>query len=146
MPVYKEKADNQLVEALKRLEALDKKYVTSQFKCTGCEACKNICPHGAIQMIESEEGFLYPHIDKEKCTECNLCRKICPANKVYKNEYETPAFYAVKNLTETDRKNSSSGGVVCAIAKEIIKENGAVYGVSLEKKEAKHVRISKVED
>ncbi len=146
IPDYKEKADNQLIEVLRRLEALDKKYVTSKFKCTGCEACKNICPHGAIQMIESEEGFLYPHIDKEKCTECNLCRKICPANKVYKNEYEAPEFYAVKNLEETDRKNSSSGGVVCAIAKDILKENGVVYGVALEDKEAKHIRISKIED
>lgn len=146
IPVYQEKADNQLVEVLRRLEALDKKYVTSQFKCTGCEACKNICPHGAIQMIESEEGFLYPQIDKEKCTECNLCRKICPANKVYKNEYEAPEFYAVKSLAEEERKNSSSGGVVCAMAKEIIKENGVVYGVALEKKEAKHIRISQVED
>ncbi len=146
MPEYKEKADNQLLEVLRRLEALDRKYATSKFKCTGCEACKNVCPHNAIQMLESEEGFLYPHIDKEKCTECNLCRKICPANKVYQNEYQEPEFYAVKSLEEMDRKNSSSGGIVCAIAKDILKENGVVYGVALKEKEAKHIRISKVED
>ena len=46
--------------------------------CTGCAACANICPNGAISMKENEEGFLYPEIDDKKCTHCNMCEKICP--------------------------------------------------------------------
>ena len=33
-------------------------------KCCGCTACANVCPRGAIKMIEDEEGFKYPYIDK----------------------------------------------------------------------------------
>ena len=32
--------------------------------CTGCSACKNICPQAAIEMMSDEEGFLYPHVDR----------------------------------------------------------------------------------
>ena len=35
-------------------------------KCTGCFACKNICPHNAIEMKEDEFGNIYPIIDKKK--------------------------------------------------------------------------------
>ena len=29
-------------------------------ECCGCTACYSICPKSAIQMVEDEEGFLYP--------------------------------------------------------------------------------------
>lgn len=37
-------------------------------QCCGCAACADICPKGAIKMLEDVEGFYYPHIDKSKCT------------------------------------------------------------------------------
>ena len=46
--------------------------------CCGCTACYAICPKEAIDMIEDEEGFLYPSIDAEKCIRCQMCIKICP--------------------------------------------------------------------
>ena len=33
--------------------------------CFGCEACVQICPKGAISMVEDEEGFRYPKIDEK---------------------------------------------------------------------------------
>ncbi len=146
MPVYEEKANNLVNMMLERLEELDKKYVTSYTKCTGCMACVNICPHNAIEVVKNEEGFLYTKINDEKCTRCNLCKRICPANKVYKNKYEKPEFYAVINKNEKERKNSSSGGVVATIANEILKEKGTVYGVELQGNNAKHIRIENKED
>ena len=47
-------------------------------ECSGCTACKNICPKNAIKMVEDEKGFKYPKIDKEKCIECGACYRICP--------------------------------------------------------------------
>ena len=46
--------------------------------CCGCTACYAICPRMAIQMIEDEEGFLYPHINEELCIACKQCIKVCP--------------------------------------------------------------------
>ena len=47
-------------------------------ECTGCSACKNICPKNAIEMVCDNEGFEYPIVDKNKCVNCNLCNKVCP--------------------------------------------------------------------
>lgn len=46
--------------------------------CTGCGACYNICPKDSISMIQDEEGFLIPSIDRTVCIECALCVKVCP--------------------------------------------------------------------
>ena len=47
-------------------------------ECSGCWACKNICPKSAIDMVSDNEGFKFPQIDKDKCVECGLCLKVCP--------------------------------------------------------------------
>ena len=36
-------------------------------KCTGCMACRNICPTGAIKIKINSKGFEYPDIDKNIC-------------------------------------------------------------------------------
>lgn len=47
-------------------------------ECCGCTACYAICPNKAISMIEDEEGFEYPLIDKIRCIRCYQCIKVCP--------------------------------------------------------------------
>lgn len=46
--------------------------------CCGCTACFAICPRGAIEMQEDEEGFEYPVIDSKSCVGCRLCISVCP--------------------------------------------------------------------
>lgn len=46
--------------------------------CCGCTACYAICPKSAIEMVEDEEGFEYPHVDESKCIRCYQCLKVCP--------------------------------------------------------------------
>lgn len=46
--------------------------------CCGCTACYAVCPKGAINMIEDEEGFEYPQIDTNKCIMCYKCVRVCP--------------------------------------------------------------------
>ena len=72
--------------------------------CSGCQACKQICPRNAIDMIEDEEGFLYPK-KNSNCIECGLCEKICPLqNKIIDiEEYwgdngEPPQWRKDKNI------------------------------------------------
>ena len=50
-------------------------------ECCGCTACYAICPKNAINMVEDEEGFLYPKIDYEKCIGCKMCLNVCPIKK-----------------------------------------------------------------
>ena len=47
-------------------------------ECCGCGACYCICPVGAIEMMQDDEGFEYPEIDKKKCIRCYQCLKVCP--------------------------------------------------------------------
>ena len=55
-------------------------HLADHARCTGCSACANGCPKGAIVMTADQEGFLYPHAT-ESCVQCGHCAHICPALK-----------------------------------------------------------------
>lgn len=54
-------------------------------ECCGCEACRQICPSGCIEVCLDSQGFLYPMVDKQKCIKCLQCEKVCPVTKGVKN-------------------------------------------------------------
>lgn len=100
-------------------------------KCTGCFACYNICPKGAIEMREDEFGFIYPKIIESKCINCGLCKKICPSiNNVPKKE--PLKCYAMYSKEKNIRSKSTSGGVATQISKIFIENDGVVYGAVFE--------------
>ena len=108
--------------------------IQDKTECSGCSACKNICPRNAISMVEDEYGFLYPHINYNACINCNLCEKVCPIINSSKEELEVPKAYAAFNKDEKIRMQSSSGGVFTLIASKIINMGGVVYGASFNEK------------
>lgn len=114
--------------------------------CSGCGACYNKCPVGAIEMKSNEEGFLYPEIDNSKCTNCGLCEKTCPALNQNK-EVKSPVAYAAQASDEI-RYNSSSGGVFTLLANYIFENDGYVCGASYNNDFSKveHIIISSKED
>ena len=68
--------------------------------CTGCKACGDICPKGAISFQTDKEGFWYPEVDPSKCVDCHLCEKVCPElNLKIQKKARTfkPEYYAVVN-------------------------------------------------
>lgn len=92
--------------------------------CTGCSACKNCCPKGAISF--SKGLFPVATIDENKCIDCNICRNICPSNK----EKETNDV-EIKVARIKNKKNilkSASGGLFGEFARLILSEKGIVYG------------------
>ena len=105
------------------LEIKDKK------NCTGCHACWSVCPRKCIQMMPDEEGFLYPKINLNQCIDCGACEKVCSV--LHPTDTSFPLkVYAARNGNETIRMSSSSGGVFTALAEEIIKRGGVVFGAS----------------
>lgn len=99
--------------------------------CCGCHACNNICPQKCISMLADDEGFWYPLVDEEKCVDCGLCVKVCPEINIYSNlqSFEKPKAIASWNLNEDIRLTSSSGGIFTSIAKDVLEDNGIVFGV-----------------
>ncbi len=105
--------------------------IKEKSKCSGCQACYNICPKNAIEMIEDEKGFKYPNVSNEKCINCGLCNKVCPIinNKKITNN---PKAYACINKNEGIRMQSTSGGIFTLLATAIINKNGVVFGASFD--------------
>lgn len=110
-------------------------------RCSGCEACVNICPENAISM-KLEHGFYYPDINGSVCIDCGLCKKTCPAITPAV-KYECPGtVYAVFNKNKIVRDTSSSGGVFFELGKAVIQRGGVVYGAEMDDDlTVKHVRI-----
>jgi coenzyme F420-reducing hydrogenase beta subunit len=78
-------------------------------------------------MLEDQEGFLYPVVDKEKCVNCHLCEQVCPVLDKTADYFDSFA-YAAKNRNEGERLNSSSGGLFIVLAKYFLLHGGIVFG------------------
>jgi ferredoxin len=50
-------------------------------RCTGCGACVEACPIGAIRLTEGAAG-IYAEIDEERCQECEACIEACPQEAI----------------------------------------------------------------
>lgn len=120
--------------------------VNDKVKCCGCQACYNICPKGAIEMVEDEKGFKYPKIDIEKCINCGLCEKACPMLNKAKRE-NNPRAFACMNKDEEIRKQSTSGGIFTLLATDIINDGGVVFGACFDENfGVHHTYCEKVEE
>lgn len=99
-------------------------------RCTGCAACCNGCPKGAIRMVSDREGFLYPQVT-DGCVQCGHCTHICPVLKQREPRTE-PACFAVWTEDEDVRRCSTSGGAFTALAEYVLEGGGVVFGAALD--------------
>lgn len=115
-------------------------------KCTGCMACRNICPRRCISMQEGKLGHLYPCVDQSLCVDCNLCVKVCPENKPATLAKPVTAF-AGWHKDRSEYLSSTSGGAAAAISQQIIKRDGVVYGCSAQRRlKINHIRVDSLSD
>ena len=114
--------------------------------CTGCAACDNVCPVGAIEMIPGELGFVSPFINNTLCIQCDMCRKACPVLNLPEKEDKILKCYAVQANDEV-RKKSSSGGAFTLFAEEILRCGGAVVGAAMgDDCKVSHIEIESIKE
>lgn len=114
--------------------------------CTGCTACRSICPKKCIRMIEDEEGFLYP-VNDETCIHCGLCEKICPIqNPIQGAVNVNQLVFACKSKSFDIWKTSASGGAFTEICKCFGDSKTLVFGAAYDGLSVKHVGIKGVDN
>lgn len=120
--------------------------ITGISACTGCMACLNRCPVGAISQGYDQEGFLIPMIDSGKCIQCGQCKEVCPVCNETQGTILPDDCYAVRSKDEI-RRQSSSGGVFRLLAERVIYEGGYVSGaVWTDGWQVRHIVSCKMQD
>lgn len=114
--------------------------------CTGCLACIDSCPVGALEPILNEERHLTYSLNTNNCIGCLKCEKVCTIQSNFEygvNDVHLSKLYAGWNNEESLRKDSSSGGIFSALAKKIIENGGVVAGASMQNFDVVHKIIDK---
>ena len=115
--------------------------------CCGCSACANRCPRNAITMTPDITGFLFPVVDKALCIQCGLCEKACPIIECVKPNETSPHSYIAQNRDDSVRFQSTSGGMFTAIAAEVIRQGGVVFGAAFAQNyTVRHTFVDNIEE
>lgn len=121
--------------------------VLEKDKCSGCEACVNVCPQTCISMFQDQEGFMYPLVDTKHCINCGLCERVCPF-KEYEKKTNVPIAVGAKAKDVDLRLASSSGGIFSILAENILQSGGVVFGAAMTEdcKSAQHIMVDSKDD
>ncbi len=115
---------------------IKKTHITANERnCSGCTACKAVCPANAISFEEDIQGFKRPVVSQIKCVECKRCLRVCPVRNPFRESRDIyPNAYAVRWENEEIRENSASGAFFPAMARYILeKKRGYICGCVLNK-------------
>lgn len=113
------------------------KVICNHDKCTGCAACKDVCPKQCITMQPDDLDALHPVVDESICINCGLCEKTCPNNRELSYKLPHKVLVAWSNDNEV-RRTSASGGIACELYHYWIKNGGVATGVVFDRDEGCH--------
>jgi len=124
--------------------------ISDKKDCTGCCACVDVCPKGAISLKTDIEGFWYPVVNERICVQCSLCDKVCSVKNVPKvkaDNFEKPVCFAAINKNLYVRFDSTSGGVFSALADGTFRQGGCVGGAADDEQfNARQILVESKED
>lgn len=128
---------------------MNRPVLADKFHCSGCLACIDACPVGAISKNYDEECCLTYQVDDDACIHCGLCMKTCPVVSDFQygeNNIKKSKLYIGWCVDTELRKDSSSGGIFAALAKLVISDGGVAIGASLDGYKVKHVVVDRKEN
>ena len=114
--------------------------------CTGCSACSNICPTGAIELCPDKRGFLYPEISIDKCIDCHLCEKVCMTKSDESYDNKPLSYYIAQLENQYELQNCQSGGASFALGQVCLLGGGVAYGAQYVKCEVKHLKATSISE
>ena len=122
--------------------------LVSAEECTGCSACRAICPSNAIEIVPDEEGFLVPEINAGLCCKCGLCEKRCPVRCMADRKIREQHGFIAQLKDKKLSKSSASGGAFSGIAKYfLLVKNAVVIGAALcEDLTVRHAAVEGLEE
>ena len=121
-------------------------FIADKHLCTGCTACKSICPKKCITMESDLEGFLYP-IKSTLCVNCGLCERVCPIQNPIQGSVNTIQLaFACKSKSYEIWKTSASGGAFTEICKCFGDSETIVFGAAYDGLQVKHIGIKGVDN
>lgn len=114
--------------------------------CTGCEACRTICPTKSITM--SPIGSVLteiPEINQQTCIQCHACERVCPVLHPMELKQPDKATAAIAKDAAIN-SSSTSGGIAAVISKWFIENGGVVYGAVSVGRDVFHKRCVSKDD
>ncbi len=101
------------------------KTVCEQNMCTGCMACVDICPKGAVEIVDDLLSY-NAVIREDVCIACNACHRVCQNNRAVA---ALPPILWQQGWVENDiaRQESSSGGAATRLMTVFSESGGSVY-------------------
>lgn len=117
-------------------------------KCIGCTLCFSVCPKKAISFQQDLNGFYVAKINSALCVNCGKCHNSCIMNKRERNnDYSQIRCFSGFSKNNSERIESTSGGLFFLLAKKIIDDGGYVCGCVWDDNfEAKHIVTNSFED
>ncbi len=132
-------------EHLKNGKKINPPILADHLHCTGCTACYSACPVNCIEMMEDEEGFLFPEINSSICLGCGKCENVCPVLKDEIAVNQDNIAYAAYTKQQEIRNSSSSGGLFTELALVVLGRGGIVYGAAFDDHFAvKHIKVENI--
>lgn len=120
--------------------------LASQKECTGCMACIDACRHEVLSLEMDKNGYYCIAKNLNKCIECGLCTKVCPIVSCTKQVLHNSLPFAFWNKNRSLRAISASGGAFSALAENVLKKGGVVYGAAISEFDIVHKRIDNLKD
>ena len=89
---YASGAASRVAELMSRREVI-KQFPISKINldlCSRCHICVTVCPYGAIELVEEEEGKFHPKVVAALCHGCTTCVGTCPTEAIELDFFTNP--------------------------------------------------------